>query len=135
MPIGDVPPGRGFEPSKRAEYQKMMETDLPMDIDVRQLRELLAGDDPVVLLDCRTEQERAIAKIEGSTWIAMDELPSRLEQLEPLRDERIVVYCHLGGRSQMVTEWLRRQGFRRSQNLVGGIDAWSAEIDPSVPRY
>jgi len=50
-------------------------------------------------------------------------------------DERLVVLCHMGVRSMSVTVWLRNQGFEQAQSLHGGIDSWSAEIDPAVPRY
>jgi rhodanese-related sulfurtransferase len=51
------------------------------------------------------------------------------------RDRRIVVHCHHGGRSLRVANWLRGQGFEQAQSMAGGIDAWSTEIDPAVPRY
>ena len=57
------------------------------------------------------------------------------EGLEPLREAHVVVHCHHGGRSLQVAQWLRRQGFGRVQNMTGGIDAWSREIDAGVPRY
>jgi rhodanese-related sulfurtransferase len=58
-----------------------------------------------------------------------------LHELESHRNRHIVVLCHVGGRSLRVTRWLRQQGFTQAQNLSGGIDQWSQEIDPSVPRY
>jgi rhodanese-related sulfurtransferase len=65
----------------------------------------------------------------------MQTLPSSLAELEPYRNGRIVVHCHHGGRSARVTSWLRQQGFANVQNMTGGIDAWSLEVDPQVPRY
>ena len=88
-----------------------------------------------LLLDCRTPEEYAIAKIDGAVLIPMQELPARLAELESWRDKPIVVHCHHGMRCLKVAQWLREQGFSFAQSMTGGIDAWSAEIDPAVPRY
>jgi rhodanese-related sulfurtransferase len=89
----------------------------------------------VLLLDCRTAEEYAIAKIEGSVLIPMQEIGERLAELEPWRDKPIIVHCHHGVRSLRVTHFLREKGFSQAQSMKGGIDAWSVEVDPSVPRY
>jgi rhodanese-related sulfurtransferase len=88
-----------------------------------------------LVLDCRTAEEYAIAKIEGSVLIPMQELAERLSELEPWRDSPIIVHCHHGVRSLRVTHFLREKGFSQAQSMKGGIDAWSVEVDPSVPRY
>lgn len=95
----------------------------------------LRSDSPaLVLLDVREPWEIAKASIAGSRNIPMGELPSRaLRELDP--EEEIVVVCHSGVRSLKTTVWLRNQGFEKVQSLRGGIDAWSREIDPQVPRY
>jgi len=86
------------------------------------------------LIDVREPWEFATAKIEGSVLIPMGDVPARAHQeLDP--DERIVVLCHHGARSLNVTVWLRNQGFENAQSLRGGIEAWAAEVDPTVPRY
>ena len=108
---------------------------LPLDIDVRSAKQLLDSGEKVMLLDCREPSEVATARIAGSTTIPMREIPARLAELEPYKLERIVVHCHHGGRSLRVTHYLRQQGFDQAQNMAGGIDAWSQEIDPAVPRY
>ena len=101
-------------------------------MEVAALKELLNGDSNLRLLDCRTPEERATAKIEGS--IHLDEGAAR--ELTALEKEAMLVFhCHHGGRSQRAAEYFRDQGFRNVHNLVGGIDAWSQEIDSSVPRY
>jgi rhodanese-related sulfurtransferase len=85
-------------------------------------------------VDVREPWEFATAKIDGTILMPMGDVPSRAHQeLDP--DERLVVLCHLGQRSLNVAVWLRNQGFEQAQSLRGGIDAWSAAIDPSVPRY
>ena len=86
------------------------------------------------LIDVREPWEFAAARIEGSLLIPMREVPTRAQQELDL-DERLIVVCHVGVRSMSATAWLRRQGFEKAQSLRGGIDAWSVEIDPSVPRY
>lgn len=66
----------------------------------------------------------------------MNTIPENLAKLEALAEEReIVVYCHHGVRSLNTAAWLRRQGVERVRSLRGGIERWSVEIDPQVPRY
>jgi len=110
-------------------------TPLPLEIDVRSVKQLLDAGVGFLLLDCREPSEHATAQIAGAKLIPMKTIPSHLEELEPFRKGRIVVHCHHGGRSTRVTHWLRQQGFTNVQNMTGGIDAWSLEIDPEVPRY
>ena len=86
-----------------------------------------------VLLDVREPWEVATAKIDGSKTIPMGEIPARVQELDP--EAHIVTVCHGGVRSLKVALWMREQGFEKVQSLSGGIDAWSREIDPKVPRY
>ena len=109
--------------------------DLPIEIDVASVKQMLDGGEKFVLLDCREPAEVATARIAGSTHIPMREIPARLSELEAGPDDRVVVHCHHGGRSLRVTQFLRQQGFTQVQNMTGGIDAWSQQIDPSVARY
>jgi rhodanese-related sulfurtransferase len=86
------------------------------------------------LIDVREPWELAKARIEGGLPMPMGEVPARAHQeLDP--DERLLVVCHHGVRSMNVTVWLRNQGFEKVQSLRGGIDAWAAEVDPTVGRY
>lgn len=94
-----------------------------------------ADPEPPLLLDCREPDEHAIARIEEARLIPMREIPERLAELEPWRTRPIVVHCHHGVRSLRVVQWLRQQGFEKAQSMRGGIDAWSLEVDPTVPRY
>lgn len=85
-------------------------------------------------IDVREQWEFEAARISGSTLMPMGDVPARAHQeLDP--DERLVILCHHGQRSLNVAVWLRNQGFEQAQSLRGGIDAWSAEVDPSVARY
>jgi rhodanese-related sulfurtransferase len=87
----------------------------------------------VTLLDVREHVELEIAAVSGAIHIPMREVPARLAELE--RDAPLVIMCHSGGRSRRVAEYLSSNGFQQVFNLKGGIDAWSTEIDPQVPRY
>jgi rhodanese-related sulfurtransferase len=86
------------------------------------------------LIDVREPWEFETAHIANSVLMPMGDVPVRAHQeLDP--DERLVIMCHHGMRSMNVAVWLRNQGFEQAQSLAGGIDAWSAEVDPAVPRY
>jgi molybdopterin/thiamine biosynthesis adenylyltransferase/rhodanese-related sulfurtransferase/molybdopterin converting factor small subunit len=85
------------------------------------------------LLDVRSPQEHAICRIEGARLIPLQDVPAELDRLDPAA--RYVVHCHHGGRSAQAVQLMRQRGFKSAQNLAGGIDAWSREVDPSVPRY
>ncbi|HJS42671.1 MAG TPA: molybdopterin-synthase adenylyltransferase MoeB [Gemmatimonadales bacterium] len=87
----------------------------------------------LVLLDVREPREVEIAHIEGARLIPLRELPGRLSEL-PGHVE-IVTFCHHGQRSLQALAILRGAGFGNVRSLAGGIDAWSREIDPGVPRY
>jgi len=112
-----------------------MADELPIEIDVQRVNQMRQAGESFLLLDVRQPDEYETAKIDGSVLIPMGELGERLDELEKYRAQRIVVHCHHGGRSMQVTQALRSRGFDQAQNLAGGIDAWSTEIDESVPRY
>ncbi|TWU37058.1 rhodanese-like domain-containing protein [Novipirellula artificiosorum] len=109
--------------------------ELPIQIDVPTVAKMLRRGDNFLLLDVRESSEYAIAKINGSTLVPMSELAGRAAELDPHQDRLIVVHCHHGGRSLQVTHALKASGFRKVQNMEGGIDQWSLQIDSSVPRY
>jgi len=109
--------------------------DVPFEIEAAEVKRLLDAEEPFFLLDVRTPEERAIVRLEDAALIPIQEISERAAELEPHRQRRIVVFCHHGGRSEMVANWLRGQGFAAAQNMTGGIDAWAVEIDPSLPRY
>lgn len=115
--------------------EPLLMTDVPLEIDCRTTKGKLEAGGNFVLLDCREPDEFATAHIEGAKLLPMSELADRVAELEPYRSHQIVVHCHHGGRSLRVTRWLREQGFPTAQNMAGGIDQWSVEIDPQVPRY
>ena len=112
-----------------------METELPLEISVADVAALRSSNEPFLLLDCREPHEYETAAIEGSCLIPMGELGARIDELDPHREGLIIVHCHHGGRSMRVTQALRESGFAKVQNMAGGIDQWSEQIDPDVPRY
>ena len=102
-------------------------------VDVHRLCAWLQEAGPPLLLDVRENWEYAIAHLPGSMLMPMREVPSRQDTLP--RDRPLVVYCHHGMRSAQVVAFLSGRGFAQVHNLAGGIDAWSTQIDPSLPRY
>lgn len=105
------------------------------EISVEDLEAMRREEGRVLLLDVRSEEEHELARLEPSLLVPLPELPMRLEELERHRQERIVVYCHHGVRSRSGAAILAGAGFTDVASLRGGIDAWSARIDPQVPRY
>ena len=105
------------------------------ELDPAELREQLSGADAPLLLDVREPFEADLAKIDGALLIPLGDLENELERLRDDQDRSIVIHCHHGGRSRKACELLQSKGFRRVANLRGGIDAWSTEVDPGVPRY
>jgi rhodanese-related sulfurtransferase len=96
-----------------------------------------AGAGTAVVLDVREPWELQTASIHADGFevvaIPMNEIPARIAQLDPERP--VACLCHHGARSQRVAMFLEQNGFARVANIAGGIDAWSAERDASVPRY
>lgn len=91
-----------------------------------------------ILLDVREPWEVQTASLSGITAIPMQQIPARIDEINALAaapDAEIVAICHHGSRSAQVAMFLERQGLGPIHNLAGGIEAWSLEIDPSVPRY
>lgn len=101
------------------------------DIEPRELARRLL--EPAIhLIDVREPWEWSVARIGKPQLVSMNSLPVELDSLD--RSRELVIYCHHGVRSEMAAQWLRVQGFQ-ARSLVGGIDRWSREIDPTVPRY
>jgi rhodanese-related sulfurtransferase len=86
------------------------------------------------MIDVREPEEHRICRIEGARLIPMRSIPQHLQELDDAGED-IVVFCHHGVRSLSVVEWLRRQGVENCRSMSGGIDSWSLQIDPAVPRY
>lgn len=106
------------------------------EVTPRQVREMLqGGSEDFLLIDCRTPQEHGLAQIEGAWLLPLQELNSRITELEQHADKKIVIHCHLGGRSLRMAMALRQQGFASVMSMAGGIDVWAVDIDPTLTRY
>jgi rhodanese-related sulfurtransferase len=105
--------------------------DFPLETDVTTAARLLQ--DGALLLDVREPDEVVTCAVVGSRSIPMRQVPENTAQLP--RDRPILVLCHHGHRSMRVTQFLRANGFANATNVAGGIDAWAAEIDPTLARY
>jgi rhodanese-related sulfurtransferase len=107
-----------------------------MEVTPQQVKQMLEEGRAVHLLDVREVFEHQIARIEGAELIPMNTVPQRLQYLDGLADEKLlVVHCHHGMRSLNVVNWLRQQGVDNCVSLAGGIDLWSTQVDATVPRY
>ena len=101
-------------------------------LSAMELKTKLDTGEKLELIDVRTPEEREIASIEGARLLD-DGLLQELSRLD--KDTTLVFHCHHGSRSQRAAEQFVAQGFRSVYNLTGGIDAWSLDVDPDVPRY
>jgi len=102
-------------------------------VSAPELAGMLRRHEDLQLLDVREVEELALARIGGETHLPLAMLPLRANELD--RSRRIVVICHHGTRSLFAARWLRANGFADVLDLAGGIDAWSRDVDPSVPLY
>lgn len=102
-------------------------------ISPKELKARLDKGDKLVLVDVREDWEYSLARLNDSILIPLGTLPQSLGQLN--RDSEIIAICHHGMRSADATNFLLQQGFPNVKNLVGGIDAWSTQVDGNVPRY
>ena len=103
-------------------------------ITATELKKRLDAGDDIQLIDVRQPDENAFAKIEGAKLIPLGEVVNRMDEIDPTRET--VVHCKAGGRSAKAIEALQRAGFKGDlKNLVGGITAWSNDVDPKVPKY
>ncbi len=100
----------------------------------QELKNRLDAGEPLLLLDVREPEELEISEFPYPyKHIPLDDLPERVHELDLTSD--IVVFCRNDQRSRLAAQMLQRMGFSRVKVLKGGINAWSQEIDPSVPQY
>lgn len=110
--------------------------ELPLEVTPLEVKRRLDAGEALVLIDVREPQEFALTQIPGSELLPMNTIPANLQQVETKAESgTVVVFCHHGMRSLNTAAWLRRQGVENVQSMSGGIDQWSLEIDPTVPRY
>jgi rhodanese-related sulfurtransferase len=107
-----------------------------LEVSPREAKLRLEAANPAALIDVREPEEFAAAHIEGAQPVPMQSVPAELQRLEAIADERdLLILCHHGVRSLQVAAWLRERGIENCFSVAGGIDQWSREIDPGVPRY
>ena len=106
-----------------------------MNLSPLRVAEKLRSAKPPRLLDVRQPEEHELVALPGSTLIPLSQLFHRAGELEGWKSDEIVVYCHHGIRSQQAISLLQQLGFTKLFNLDGGIDAWSSQVDQSLPRY
>lgn len=105
-----------------------------LEISPAEVQRRLSAGEPMSLVDCREEEEFGLAFINGAFRLPMSEITDRYRELDSAI-RPLVVLCHHGVRSRHVVQWLRQQGYSDALNMTGGIDRWSREIDPAIPRY
>jgi rhodanese-related sulfurtransferase len=104
-----------------------------LEITPAETKQRLERGENLLLVDVREPWEFEICRIEGAKLIPMGAIPANLQALDT--DDQVICYCHRGMRSLDVVVWLRGQGVAGARSLAGGIERWSLEIDPQVPRY
>jgi len=102
-------------------------------ISVQELKRKTDAREAFELIDVREPFEYEIARIDGAKLIPLGEIADRMDELQ--REQPIILHCHSGQRSAQAVRLLQQRGFSHVYNLEGGIDAWSDQIDPSVPKY
>lgn len=111
------------------------DVEITLNITVQELKTKLDAGEDFLLLDVRTPYELTLASLPAAVHLPLQELDADHEKLAGWQDREVVCMCHHGGRSAQAQHYLLRNGFTNVKNLLGGIHAWSEEIDPSVPTY
>jgi rhodanese-related sulfurtransferase len=131
--LGTVAMNHGLEVSEVVEHiQRSQDMEKDLEITAREAAELLKQG-KIKLIDVRTPEEYAIASVPGSVLVDQS-LAQEIMQTWP-KDTPIVTMCHHGMRSLDAAAYLRGHGFANTRSMTGGIEAWSLQIDSSIPRY
>jgi len=104
-----------------------------MQISAKEVNERVGRGDKLLLVDVREQWEYDLSKIPGAKLIPLGALPANLNTLRAA--DEVICYCHHGMRSLDAAVWLRQQGVESAKSMAGGIERWSVEVDPQVPRY
>jgi rhodanese-related sulfurtransferase len=104
-----------------------------MQISAKEVNERVGRGDKLLLVDVREQWEYDLSKIPGAKLIPLGALPASLNTL--LDADEVICYCHHGMRSLDAAVWLRQQGVENAKSMAGGIERWSVEVDPQIPRY
>jgi rhodanese-related sulfurtransferase len=108
---------------------------VPQQIRPAEVVERMKQGEKLWFLDVRQPWENQIAQIPGSVLIPLNELASRIAEVKAVAGQTIIAYCHAGMRSLNAAAFLEQNGVPNVLSLAGGIEAWSLQIDPKVPRY
>ena|ERR1700722_15327064 len=104
-----------------------------LQISAKEVNERIARGEKLMLVDVREQWEYDLCKIPGARLIPLGRLLANLNTL--LDSDDVICYCHHGMRSLDAAVWLRQQGVESAKSMAGGIERWSVEVDPLVPRY
>lgn len=116
------------------ETEPPMASSHPDEVSVQEMKRALADASlGIRVVDVREADEFQIARVAGTSLLPLSVLPQRFTELDP--NERLYLHCKVGIRSLKAVKFLQDQGFKYVKSVKGGIQAWSEEIDPSVPRY
>jgi len=122
-----------FSPMDYEQFCGMRDEQAIPEMSPHELKRRMNAGEPFELIDVREPFEYEIARINGAKLIPLGEIGERLSELQ--RERPIIVHCHSGKRSAQAVGVLQQHGFTNVYNLEGGIDAWSDQIDPNVPKY
>jgi rhodanese-related sulfurtransferase len=122
-----------FSPIDYEQFCGMRDEEAIPEMSPHELKRRMDAGEPFELIDVREPFEYEIARIDGARLIPLGEISERLDEVSS--EQPIVVHCHSGTRSAQAVGLLQQHGFANVYNLEGGIDAWSDQIDPSVPKY
>jgi sulfur-carrier protein adenylyltransferase/sulfurtransferase len=104
-----------------------------LSLTAREVKELMDSGEPVTLVDVREPHEYEIVHLDDSVLIPMNQMIERVSEIPQAGN--VIVLCKVGARSAEVLKWLHSVGLTNTKHLAGGIDAWAAQIDQSLPRY
>ncbi len=102
-------------------------------ISPSEAKKLIENNSSLQLIDVREPWEHNFARIDNSKLIPLREFYKNITNLKP--EDSFLIYCHHGTRSFYACAYMMQQGFKEVYNLEGGIDAWSKEVDKSIPKY
>ena len=102
-------------------------------IEPHEVKRRLEAGERLLLVDVREPWEHGICRLPGAKLVPLGTVPSSLAVFE--QADEVVIYCHHGMRSLDAAAWLRQQGVAGARSMAGGIERWSREVDPSIPRY
>ena len=122
-----------FSPIDYEQFCGVRDNAVVPEISPQELKRRMDAGEPFELIDVREPFEFEIAQIEGAKLIPLGEIADRLDEFE--RQQPIILHCHSGMRSAQAVRLLQQHGFAKVYNLEGGIDAWSDQVDPNVPKY